>query len=549
MTTGFLLVVPNAAMAFAVAGTVDTGGEHVCALSTTGAAYCWGMNNDGQLGNGTTTNSLVPVAVSGGHTFVALSSGGRLTCAIDNSDAAWCWGNGSFGALGDGNGSHSSVPVAVAGGHSFTDISAGDGTVCAIDSSNDAWCWGVGYYGGIGDGNTTDRTTPRAVTGGHDFTTIATESRHVCAITTSNAAYCWGQNSNGQVGNGNTTQQNSPAAVTGGLSFSTLSTGEDHTCAITTAHAGYCWGYGGQGQMGNGGTSGDNTSPVSVTGGLLFDSIASGRKASCAITSSDLAYCWGTDSSGFLGNGGTNVSVSSPTATSFGYSWSVLSMSTSEFACGVSTVGSVYCWGSNSDGHLGDGTTTNHDTPQLAHFSAEIAGSTVGVIVDPSLSLAVAGYNSGTCNGVTIDTTGSTGTAVALNPTPIANKIGGQTLTVSTNASGGFTVYVRSTGALTKAGGATIADWTGTNASPTAFPAAGTAAFGYSTDHALSGTSTRFQSDKWAGFTTVNAEVSYAASGPVSSDVAHVCMQSGISSTTAAGEYSTTLTYTALPTF
>jgi hypothetical protein len=174
----------------------------------------------------------------------------------------------------------------------------------------------------------------------------------------------------------------------------------------------------------------------------------------------------------------------------------------------------------------------------------------LGATINPSLTFSVAGYNAGTCNGATITGTSSTGTLVPLGrPTIGANAVAGQTLQVSTNASRGFYVTARYTDALRDTTGTrTLANWSGTNGTPTAFPSPGTEAVGYTTDDTLSGSATRFQTNKWAGLSTSAQQVAYSATS-TTADTIHVCYQAGISSFTAAGSYSTTVIYTAVATY
>jgi 6-phosphogluconolactonase (cycloisomerase 2 family) len=174
--------------------------------------------------------------------------------------------------------------------------------------------------------------------------------------------------------------------------------------------------------------------------------------------------------------------------------------------------------------------------------------STITVSVEPTLSFSVTGYNAGTCNGATITATDSTSTAMNLRSTTGANDIAGQSLEISTNAASGYSLYTRYTGVLTANSG-TIPNVASSNATPAVFPSPGTAGFGYTTDHALSGVSTRFQSNLWAAFSTSNAQVAFASAGPVTNDQTHLCVQVGIASSTPAGTYATTLIYTAVPSF
>jgi hypothetical protein len=180
---------------------------------------------------------------------------------------------------------------------------------------------------------------------------------------------------------------------------------------------------------------------------------------------------------------------------------------------------------------------------------AVTASVLVAVAVSPAVTFSIAGYNSGTCNGATINVTTSTATAISLQPTTSTNAIAGQTLTVSSNSGNGYTLYTRYSGTLTS-GSNTIADISGDNTTPqTPFPSAGTAGFGYTTDHLLNATSTRFQTNKWAKFTTSNNPVAYVASGSVDTDITHVCMQASISGATLAGNYTTSVIYTLVPKF
>src|SRR5438552_2831006 len=191
--------------------TLDAGDYHSCALRASGVAYCWGDNGDGQLGDGTTTQRLVPTAVVGGLTFTTLSVGAAHTCGLTTSGAAYCWGFNGDGRLGDNTTTQRLVPTAVAGGLTFASVTAGDFFTCAVTTSGAAYCWGAGGY--IGDGTTTQRLLPTSVAGGPPFTYVPAGAIFRSGLTTSGAAYCWGLNGNGELGDGTTTERLVPMPV------------------------------------------------------------------------------------------------------------------------------------------------------------------------------------------------------------------------------------------------------------------------------------------------------------------------------------------------
>src|SRR6266516_4352386 len=173
---------------------VSAGTYQTCGVTLSSAAYCWGDNTFGQLGNGTTTFSTTPVAVSGGLAFAAVSAGYH-TCGVTLSSAAYCWGYNLVGQLGNGTTTNSDVPVAVSGGLTFAAVSAGTFHTCGVTLSSAAYCWGDNTGGGLGNGTTTNSTTPVAVSGGLTFAAVSAGDYYTCGVTPNGAAYCWGGNS------------------------------------------------------------------------------------------------------------------------------------------------------------------------------------------------------------------------------------------------------------------------------------------------------------------------------------------------------------------
>ncbi|MBI3982887.1 MAG: Ig-like domain-containing protein [Gemmatimonadetes bacterium] len=354
--------------------SVSAGSGHTCGLTEGGSAYCWGHNYRGQLGDGSFspagTHSPAPLAVIGGLSFATLTAGSDdalvgHSCGVTATGAAYCWGENQFGELGDGSTADRTAPAAVAGGLTVSTVSAGADHTCGLTPAGQAYCWGRNDGGQLGDGSTTPSAVPVAVAGGRTFSAVSAGSIHTCALTTAGAAYCWGVNVSGQLGNGTTNYSPVPDSVRSSLTFSALASGWEHTCAIATTGAAHCWGEGRFGQLGDG-WSGDfrfihiSSIPVAVSGGRTFSAVSTGSSHTCGVTTPGDAYCWGNNVSGSLGDGSTaNSSV--PVAVAGGLTFSAVTAGVGQ-SCGRTTSGEVYCWGLNNVGQLGVGASTGPET-------------------------------------------------------------------------------------------------------------------------------------------------------------------------------------------
>jgi hypothetical protein len=247
------------------AGAIAAGNGHSCSVLVNGAVDCWGLNGNGQLGNGMTTTSSTPVPVSGISTATAIAAGAYHTCALLANGTVACWGYDYFGQLGNGMTTASSTPVPVSGISTATAIAAGAYHTCAVLANGTAACWGYNNYGQLGNGMTTAASTPVPVSGISTATVITAGYYHTCAVLAIGTAACWGLNGDGQLGNGMTTAASTPVPVSGISTVTAIVAGYYHTCAVLTNGTAACWGYNNYGQLGNGMTT-DVFTPVPVSG-------------------------------------------------------------------------------------------------------------------------------------------------------------------------------------------------------------------------------------------------------------------------------------------
>jgi alpha-tubulin suppressor-like RCC1 family protein len=258
--------------ATAVAAGGVTGSGYSCALLSSGRIDCWGANRTGQLGDGTTTDRHTPVAVSGITNATAIAAGGASgighSCAVLSSGRVDCWGSNDFGELGDGSTASSSTPVMVSGLGGGLAIAAGSYHSCAVLSNHLVECWGNNSDGQLGHGGTMGSccsSTPVAVSGITNATAIAAGVSHSCAAVSGDQVKCWGVNGNGQLGNGTSGNSSTPVAVSRPMDAPEIVAGQTHSCALLSVGGVVCWGSNYSGQLGDGETT-DSHTPVAVTG-------------------------------------------------------------------------------------------------------------------------------------------------------------------------------------------------------------------------------------------------------------------------------------------
>lgn len=417
--------------------SVSMGNTHACAVTSYGNLYCWGTNDYGQLGINNIQNKSTPVRVLKGEaaqgdtdgTFLTnvkyVEAGWAFTCAVSNNDNIYCWGKNNFGQLGDNSTNQRNTPVRVLKGNAadgdndgtyLTNVKSFDARnnhTCAVSNNHNLYCWGSNDNGQLGDNSILEKHTPirvvkgAAVAGDNDGTylnnidSITLGGLHSCAISNGDNLYCWGDNANGQLGDNTIDDRRTPVRVLKGataaedndgtyvINANAMGLGYYHSCFSSVTGNIYCWGFNNNGRLGDN-TTNERHTPVRVLKGqsiagendglnlINIRSISSIYHSTCAVSNNDNIYCWGSNNSGQIGDGTTDIDRYTPMRvlkggaaaednngtnltnikSSHGGSYSV---------CAVSDSYNIYCWGSNSNYQLGDGTATERPTPIKVH--------------------------------------------------------------------------------------------------------------------------------------------------------------------------------------
>ena len=349
--------------------------DHACAIKADGTLWCWGLNDYGAIGDGTTTTPRsTPVQVTAlGNTVVQVATAYESTCARKADGSLWCWGRNLYGQAGDGTTTPKSTPIPVTSlGNSVAEVAVSDWVTCARKTDGTLWCFGYNSGGEVGDGTTdSPKLAPTQVNAlGNTVRRIAAQD-DVYAIRADGSLWSWGVNYFGELGN------STPNGMVGGTPGQVLvigntvvevAAGDSGACARKADGSLWCWGNNTFGDCGDGTQTSPRTSPVEVvnftTGALQ---VAKGHGHGCAIKTGASLWCWGLDNEGQLGNGATsNNYFSSPihaTAITDPVAQVVTGGNTT---CVLKTDGTVWCFGDNLDGQLGNGTsgsTTTTATP------------------------------------------------------------------------------------------------------------------------------------------------------------------------------------------
>lgn len=368
---------------------IQTGREFSCSLEEDGFVRCWGWNNVGQLGDGASDDRAAPTRIESDLRFqsVGIHGAGGHACAVATDGAAYCWGENGSGQLGNGTQSTSTVPVAVIGGLRFRMVSAGRGFSCGVTGGGTLHCWGRAVWGQLGNGSTNPSASPVAVRSNLPFVSVqAGGSSNACALTIDGALFCWGLNWRGAIG----TQTNemcvggqftldcatTPVRIVSpdDLRFENFSVGASFACGVLRGGTAVCWGSNVERQLGTDVSEMCSVesfpdvpcarSPVKVDFAEPFVMTTAGSAHACGVTESGEAVCWGNNTFGQLGDGLLFADQVVPGRVAGRIEFNRVSAGANH-TCGAATDGALFCWGINDHFQLGNDTTRIGEIPVL----------------------------------------------------------------------------------------------------------------------------------------------------------------------------------------
>ncbi|MEO7060666.1 MAG: hypothetical protein ABI083_13170 [Lapillicoccus sp.] len=334
-----------------------------CGIKTDSTGWCWGWNREGQVGSGGSTRQASPFQLPG-H-WQTIAPGGDTSCGVQTDGTGWCWGGGARGQIGDGHLSSRLTPTQVPG--TWSAISSHFGTTCGVRVDGTGWCWGSNDDGRVGDGTLTLRPSPTQLPG--LWSSISTRYSNTCGIQVDQGGWCWGANFSGMVGDGTTVRRLTPVELPG--RWTDVQPADSNTCGVTTDGKGWCWGDQRFGQVGNGVISfgSPRLTPHALPGGAgSWASVQATRLATCGLKTDGAVLCWGLNQLGELGAGIANVKAirATPQRVRPFLSWTRLATRIGGAGgCALRANGTLWCWGDNRYGELGDGTTITRDHPVL----------------------------------------------------------------------------------------------------------------------------------------------------------------------------------------
>jgi len=347
--------------------TLAAGSEHTCVIKSDHSLWCWGNNSEGEIGDGTKEMRTSPVRVGEDNDWTKIALGLQYSCATKLDHSLWCWGDNSETQLGDATLDEIFVPTQIDLGHDVESLNLASQTqtTCEIDTLNTLYCWGQNFWGQAGSDTYDTPVAPAQVGEEGEWSSVTVGALHGCAIKLNGTLWCWGANYLGQLGNGTYVGTIAPLAIGELENWQFTSVGSSESCVINDEGDLWCWGFNASGQLGDG-TEDLQGTPVAIAEEESWSSVSIGGGAfTCAIHTDKSLWCWGDNASGQLGDGSLD-NKNTPYQIDAGNDWAIIQTGDSH-ACALKTSGDLYCWGKGASGQLGvaDMVDITSDSPWL----------------------------------------------------------------------------------------------------------------------------------------------------------------------------------------
>jgi hypothetical protein len=341
---------------------VDVGLNHTIGLKSDGTLWAWGLNDNGQLGDGTTVSKNVPTHIDTNTNWSSIAViWGNHTVALKTDGTLWAWGKNDYGQLGDGTIISKTVPTRIGSGTDWSKITVGSDHTIALKSDGTLWAWGKNDYGQLGDGTIINNTVPIRIGIDTNWSKIVAGGEHTIALKRDGTLWAWGRNDSGQLGDGTIISKNVPTLISNDTKWSNIIAGGLYTVALKTDGTLWSWGVNNVGQLGLGNT----TSPITIPTQVIdtnWSAIANGVGHTIGLKADGTLWTWGDNSSGQLGDG-TIISKSVPIRIGTDTNWSSVIAGGQGYTIALKVDGILWAWGKNDCGQLGDGTTQNKSIP------------------------------------------------------------------------------------------------------------------------------------------------------------------------------------------
>jgi len=348
-------------VSLAAPSRIAAGIAHTIALKSDGTLWAWGFNGYGQLGDGTTNDIYAPSRIGSDKDWVSVAAGSYHTLALKSDGTLWAWGYNGFGQLGDGTINDIHSPTRIGSDNDWASIAVGDYHCLALKSDGTLWAWGSNGYGQLGDGTTNDVYTPAKIGVYNNWVRINAGRYHSMALRSNGTLWTWGRNSEGQLGDGTTNDVYAPAKIGSGQYWNAVYAGSYHSIALNADGTLWAWGFNGYGQLGDG-TTNDIYIPTKIGTDNSWVFISPGSHHTVAFKSDGTLWAWGLNADGQLGDG-TTTDRYFPVQVGVEHIWIPAAAGGDSYSLVYKSDGTLWAWGSNGYGQLGDGSLADSYSP------------------------------------------------------------------------------------------------------------------------------------------------------------------------------------------